>query len=272
MAITKIRRIGIVAKTGVTEANKLASNFIDIFLAMKRDVIAVAPLTHKLVETLPLDNIDGKVDIIVVIGGDGTILRTMRVLESSTPILAVKMGGRGVMSEIEPNDLQNIAVKIIEGSYFIDRRMRLVTNISSKTLPPALNEVFIRRAPPTGTPTYTISLGKLTIQQRMDELIISTPTGSTGHSFSIGSPIISEDLNVFLLTPISPISKLPPLILSPEPIEITSNSPSHIIVDGQLEAYLEAGVPVKISKHMFDAFFIRFNNNILRQLIKLGFN
>jgi NAD+ kinase len=264
-------RIGIAAKKDFKAAEQLAIKFTNILRSLEVSIVTVAPLEYKSFKMLNINEIENNIDFIVVVGGDGTILRIMRSLGSNIPMLSIKMGGRGVMSEVNPNDLKEVAYNLINGKYIKDRRIRLCTKIKSKILHPALNEVYIKRSFPSGTPTYTIKINKSILKQRMDGILISTPTGSTGHSFSLGSPVVQEDLNVFMLTPLSSLSRFPPLIVPPKQIEIISDSSSQIIIDGQLEVDLKPKILIKISKYKHDGVFIRFKNQSFRQLFNLGF-
>ena len=105
----------------------------------------------------------------------------------------------------------------------------------------------------------------------MDGIIISTPTGSTGHSYSVGGSVLYEELDVLLLTPMSSVNRMPSLIFPDEPIEIRNNFESKIVVDGQNIFEVKAEENINISRYEYDAVFVRFKTRGLRQLEKLGF-
>jgi NAD+ kinase len=105
----------------------------------------------------------------------------------------------------------------------------------------------------------------------MDGIIISTPTGSTGHSVSLGGPILHEELSCLVINPIASINKLPCIVIPPEEIEISSNNKLDLIIDGQDRFLIEENDTIKISIFPIKARFIRLIKKGFRQLEKLGF-
>jgi NAD+ kinase len=110
------------------------------------------------------------------------------------------------------------------------------------------------------------------IKQRMDGMVISTPTGSTGHSFSIGGPVLHEGMSCLILSPLASVNRMPQLVIPVEEITVQSTYESHLIVDGQESFRVEAGESIRVSRHPDDAVFLRLQKKGMRQLAKLGFS
>ena len=208
-------------------------------------------------------------DYIVSVGGDGTLLWVIRSMDDETPVLAVNVGGRGILSEISPNNIKESIKKLRENQYLIDSRNRISVSVNGKTLPPALNEVYVNRISQTRTSTYTMTIGGYKVKQRMDGLMVSTSTGSTGHSLSFGGPYIHPNSTVFLVLMVGSIDRLPPIVLPTKPIEVISDHDSSITVDGQEEILVKASEQIVITKHNRNARFIRFENTGFQQLEKI---
>lgn len=208
-------------------------------------------------------------DYIVSVGGDGTLLWVLRSMDDETPVLALNVGGRGILSEISPNNIGKSIKQLREKQYRIDSRNRISVSVNGKTLPPALNEVYVNRVSQTRTSTYTMTIGGYKVKQRMDGLMVSTSTGSTGHSLSFGGPYIHPDSAVFLVLMVGSIDRLPPIVLPTKPIEVISDHDSSITVDGQEEILVKASEQIVITKHNRDARFVRFENKGFQQLEKI---
>lgn len=208
-------------------------------------------------------------NVLITVGGDGTILWVLRKMNDETPILGVYVGGRGILSEVRPAYIGKAVQKLHDKQYFIDKRKRISASIGNNILNPALNEVYINRVSQTRTSTYTITIGSHSIKQRMDGLMVSTTTGSTGHSLSFGGPYIHPDSDVFLVMMVGSIDRLPPIVLPIEPIEVISDHDSIVTIDGQEDILVKASDPIIIKKHDHDAHFIRFENKRIHQLEKI---
>ncbi|MFN3622213.1 MAG: NAD(+)/NADH kinase, partial [Nitrososphaerales archaeon] len=207
-------------------------------------------------------------DVVVSVGGDGTLLRTLRLLHDGTPVLAINVGHRGILSEIKPEELDDAIAKLKRGEYILDRRMRIAAESSIK-LPPATNEIYVVRRRHIGTPRFTIKIGEASISIKMDGVIVATPTGSTGHAYSLKGPVLQENLEAILIVPASPLQNIPPIVITPQLITIKADQPTDIVVDGQEIQQAEEGEEVRIFRCKYDANLVRFKNFILKQLLKM---
>lgn len=214
-----------------------------------------------------------KYDLVITVSGDGTILRLLRLLDTTTPCLCVNVGGRGILAEIKPDQIKFALRKIEEGDYHIEKRLRISPSLDARQLPPALNEVLVTRRSLSKTPLFTIDLDHGTVfSQRMDGLLVSTPTGSTGHSYSYGSPFLEGSLDVFALTPIAPLNRFPVIIMSAGKLRVLGNYALSVVIDGQDTFNIDADSYISFKKHDKEANFVRFDRaGPFRQLKNLGF-
>jgi Predicted sugar kinase len=176
-----------------------------------------------------------KLDLVITLGGDGTTLRVFRNLENETPILTINVGGnRGILAEITIEEIDEAIKNILEDKFFLDKRTRVTATCGGKEFPPALNEIYISRTNLTKTSEINIKFQDDTVKQKMDGVIIATPSGSTGHSFSLGGPILHESLDVLIITPVAPVYRLESIVVPDEKIEITSSHDSSVVMDAQV--------------------------------------
>jgi len=216
--------------------------------------------------------LDIEVDLAIAIGGDGTTIKTFRTLPPDIPVLCINAGGtRGILSEVSKDSVDSIVDPLLEGHYFLDRRIRIVAQIGDEVMAPVLNDYVIMRSDLTKTPLFYLSINDDGYSQKMDGMIVSTPTGSTGHSLSNGGPILQEHLDCMLITPIGSVNRLPSFVLPLMAVTISANHDLILIMDGQLVKEIPENQPIKISKYRYDAVFVRFNKNDTRQMNKLGF-
>ena len=214
-----------------------------------------------------------KADLLITFSGDGTILKLLRLLDSTIPCLCVNVGGRGILAEIKPDQIDTAIEKMVKGDFHVEQRLRISPRVDGKKLPPALNEVLLIRKSFVKAPKFVISLGKNTsFSQRMDGLMITTPTGSTGHSYSYGSLFAEGTLNIFILMPLAPILRFPGMILPPAKVGVRANYALQLVIDGQHTHGVQPGVTCSFEKHEKSAAFVRFDKSgPYRQLKNMGF-
>jgi NAD+ kinase len=270
----QIRSVAIITKIGSVEAEEAAAKVTSLLTRSKIKVHSVLPLKiGGAVPTRAEDLGKIKIDLVFAIGGDGTTLRAFRTIPGKAPLFGINSGGhRGILAETDANSLEYAISSIISGKYFYDSRIRIQAFSGSTTFPPALNDILITRVSLTRTPAMSIKLMGDEIKQRMDGIVISTPTGSTGHSFSIGGPVLHEGMECLIISPIASVNRMPQLVLPVEEITIQSSHESHVIVDGQETFKVEPERPIRILRYSEDATFLRLEKKGMRQLSRLGFS
>lgn len=180
-------------------------------------------------------------DFVICLGGDGTILRAIRLLKGAeVPLVGVNMGRVGFLSEVELADMYPSMERIIAGDYTIDERMMLKCTVKAADYEQeyiALNEVAIERGHHHRMLEIDVYINEtLFSRYTSDGLIFATPTGSTAYSFSAGGPVVSPANKLILLAPINPHSLFGrTLVLSAEDkarIELTKNLEIMVGIDG----------------------------------------
>ncbi|MCH7969324.1 MAG: NAD(+)/NADH kinase [Thaumarchaeota archaeon] len=270
----KLNRVAVVSKFGNKEAEEAAVKVAKKFLAKKATVFTISPVSVqncKKIETVN-ELKKEKLDLVVTLGGDGTTLRVFRNLENETPILTINVGGtRGILSEITLDQVDTAIKQIMSGKIFLDKRTRVIASCGGEEFPPALNEIFINRKNLTKTTEIEIKFQNDTVKQKMDGVIIATPSGSTGHSLSLGGPVIHESLDVLIITPVAPVYRLESIVVPDEKIEVISSHDCNVVMDAQVVKSAGFEEPITIKKYKKQAVFVRLKKRGLRQLSKLGF-
>ena len=196
-----------------------------------------------------------KVDLIIVFGGDGTLLNSARqYLDSQIPILGVNMGNVGFLTDLSVDNFETTITDILSGNYKIEERNLVSAQFDGNHLY-GLNEVVIHSGAYAQLMRYRLSVNnKVVYEQRSDGLIVATPTGSTAYSLSAGGPIIHPSLDVWTILPMLPqsLSSRPFIISSDENVEMElfegPNDSAKICVDGQDDIDISYGVKISISK------------------------
>jgi NAD+ kinase len=269
-----IHNVAIITKIGSNEADNAAIKVATLLNKSNVKVHCVLPFIIENANPVKADELkDIKLDLVFAIGGDGTTLRAFRTIPERVPLFSINSGGhRGILSEVDTESIEEAIRTILAGKYFYDCRIRIQASVNGELFPPVLNDILILRVNLTRTPVLSLTLMGDEIKQRMDGLIVSTPTGSTGHSFSIGGPVLHEGMSCLSLTSIASVNRMPQLVIPLEEIVVRSTYESHMILDGQETYRVQANEPIKIMRCSEDAIFLRLQKKGMRQLAKLGFS
>lgn len=184
-------------------------------------------------------HLDPSYDLLVSVGGDGTILRAITsVRDFGIPIVGINTGRLGFLATIQTDEIENAMTSILQGNYKISERSLLTvttdpTNDTISHTSFALNEIAISRKNTTSMITVKTHLdNEYLTSYWADGLILATPTGSTGYSLSCGGPVITPDAKNFVLTPIAPHN------LSARPLVIPDSTTVTLKVDGREDQFL----------------------------------
>lgn len=231
-------------------------------------------------ERVSVDEIRERADIMIVIGGDGTILRFCRLLcKKETPVLGINMGRLGFLAEVEVEELEHGMKALIDGSYSIEKRSMLYGSIvrDGRVVDKfnALNDIVVSCSSFKRMVNTRIRIdGVLAGSYASDGIIASTPTGSTAYSLSAGGPIVDSSLDVTVLTPICPHTLSSRSIIVPtyKPIEIDvwSKSPKGLLltVDGQEGFYLQNDDVVRICRSRYKSHLIKISDRNFYDILK----
>ena len=219
---------------------------------------------------LKYEDISKDMDLIVVLGGDGTLLGVSRIISNKIdiPLLGVNIGNLGFLSSIHISELDEAVKKLKNGLYKIENRMLLSCSIDDiiNDDQVALNDVVIARGTLSRMTNFEIYVDdRYYTSFKGDGLIIATPTGSTAYSFSAGGPFIYPDLDVMLLTPICPHTKsMQTMVLRGEStIKIKTfhhDEEVYLTIDGQKVYKVNENSLIKVSKTYKEAKLIQFDN------------
>ena len=264
---------GLVARYDKRKSLKLAEELIEHLKAKEIEVQIEDTLADKInvrEKFVPLRKM--KTDFIITIGGDGTILRTCATIpKPEPPILAINMGVRGFLTEVEPKQALNAIDKILKGQYTIEKCMKLAATANGTKFPDALNEVIITHDEPAKLLYTRILKDKQPILTcEADTLIIATQTGSTGYSFSARGPVLDPEVNAFVLTPICPLTDFHPIVFpatSSLTVEVQKPKRMLLLTDGQQSQTISSKHPsITITRSKYETSFIRFKENLYNRL------
>ena len=222
-----------------------------------------------------------KIQMMITLGGDGTIIRMGRMLyDYDIPILGVNIGNLGFLASVEKHELEKALVEIKNQNFQVEERMLLSCEITGgdKNLKcTSLNDIVLAKGALARMMKYEIMVdGKLYAEFSADGVIASTPTGSTAYALSAGGPIIYPTLNLIEIVPICPQSPgLRPIILDPKSIiEVRIKDwkeSAFLTIDGQEYLKLHADVCIRITESGYKCKLVRLNNydyfNVLRDKI-----
>jgi NAD+ kinase len=204
-----------------------------------------------------------RADLVVTVGGDGTVLKTaMSLPEQETAILAVNMGRRGYLTEVEPAKAMTAVESVRKGNYRIEKRAKLAVDMDGTHIVDALNEVVISSGSPAKMLDLKISVdSEQLLKFRGDGVIVSTATGSTAYALSAGGPILDSSVDAFVVTFICPLDFVRPTVVSMDrtmSIEMTTPKLKVLIVaDGRFQRELVRGVKLRIRKSKHYTSFVR---------------
>ncbi len=208
-------------------------------------------------ESYSISDMRSLADVVIVLGGDGTLLYASRIFRFlSVPILGFNLGRLGFIMEYNINDFEEIINSFIENRLIIKRRMKIsgiiLENGENVFEEEALNEIVINKGAPSRMIELSIYIdNNFVTRYRSDGAIISTPTGSTGYTISAGGPIVHPDLDSIILSPICPHAlNIRPIVLpktSIVDIRIeTSNIECYTTFDGQIVRPFNSGSVLRV--------------------------
>lgn len=200
-----------------------------------------------------------KIDLLIVFGGDGTLLSAARALGGhNVPILAVNLGGLGFLTSVTLDELYPLLEQVFAGEYLTSSRMMLDAEIRREGKPSeiqcALNDTVANKGAKARMLDFDVHVdGHHVGRYRADGLIVATPTGSTAYSLAAGGPIVDPSLDAFIITPICPhmLTNRPLVIPDRSQIDLdftAAAEPVYLSLDGQISFQLEPADRVRITK------------------------
>jgi NAD+ kinase len=236
-------------------------------------------------EDMLLDGHVAEMDMLIVLGGDGTTLRAARLLATyDVPIFGINMGRVGFLSEAQLDDWPEKLTQVLEGNYWIERRLRMQADLMRDEQLvqrfTALNDIVIGR----GSQARVIRLhlrvdGDLVTTYVADALIIATPTGSTAYAMAAGGPLLPPQLQNFVVVPVAAHLSLNRAIVLHEDaviaVRVEQDHEANLTADGQLGAPVLNDDKIIVTKHHQPCLFVRVDSSgyFYRRLMqRLGFS
>jgi len=266
--------VGILAKKGskeiLTEARKIHKIIEQYgFRSVPDEEIG---RSAKIPGSKPLRRMD--IELLVTLGGDGTVLKAAKeMLKPKTPILAVNMGRRGYLTEVEPSEFEAAFTKWEKGDYELEQQWKLSVIHQNRLLGEALNEALLLPTIPAKMLNLNLTLrGKRVFQARADGIIVSTPTGSTAHSFSAGGPVLEtsmDSVSLTLIAPLQPVKSIVVPVKAGVQLRVVEPGPSaNLVIDGRLEREIRIGQSLSFRKSGNSTFFVRFGDSFLQRSLR----
>ena len=288
-----MKRIGIIAKQNKPEAVTITGQLVEwlqpkgveVYIEEEIEKSLRPNLTAPFLNPVKREEIPSHAEMIIVLGGDGTLLSVARLVGShEVPILGVNLGGLGFLTEITLEELYRVLERVIQGDFVTDERVVFHAAVIRRGERLAefivLNDAVINK----GALARIIDLettinGEYLTTFKSDGLIISTPTGSTAYNLSAGGPIVYPSLHCIIITPICPHTLTNRPIVIPDDVEVRAILKSRqqeviLTLDGQQGFVLEFGDVVEVKKAEGKILLIkspyRHYFEVLRKKLKWG--
>ncbi len=232
-----------------------------------------APLLPGLAGYLSAGHLYDDIDLVLVLGGDGTLLSaTGKAAAANIPVLGINLGHLGFLAQIEKDEIEESLKKLLEKQYTIEERVMLRGTLKKSCgethFFDALNDIVISRSRSSRLLDMNLYVnGQFVDDYKADGMIIATPTGSTAYSMSAGGPIVDPSVKSFLITPVCPHKLYSRTIVVPDDYEITmtisnANLCSAVVTaDGQNDADFSEGDVLTLTRSPYTAQFIQIHDN-----------
>jgi len=263
-------RIGLTAKADDARRVKVA-NHVAQFLQGKADLIVDQELGAAMQEKVASADLpDIKCDVMVAIGGDGTILHALQ--HNKAPVFGINMGELGFLTEIEPIELTDGLRRVLARDFFIEHRLKIAASVNQKRLPDATNEVAVKTKRLAKILQFELAWGDREVMRvRGDGMILATPTGSTSYAMSAGGPIVDPRMDCLTLVPLAAFSlSSRPMVLPADTVMqmriMQREKEAMIVIDGQFEMEMREGDLLTLYSSEERARFVRFRQQFYHRL------
>ena len=250
------KNIGVVLKKSLSsKESSVLGELLGVLLKNTKTIYSTDQIDFEGVHIVDIEKFNELVDLIIVFGGDGTLLGAARkFIENEIPILGINMGAVGFLTDVNIENFESVINDIFKGDYILEERSLVEAQFSDQEVF-GLNEVLIHSGSYAQLMRYRLLIdGKTVYEQRSDGLIIATPTGSTAYALSAGGSIVHPELNIWNIIPMMSQSlSSRPLIVSNQKsleIQLIEGPLNHamVCVDGQKDIPMEYNNSIHINK------------------------
>ncbi len=261
-----MRNVGVLYHPGRSDSAALAER-VDTLLRAEGKVIWRGAVDHEdeLATAAP------DLDMLVTLGGDGTIVKAVRAVASAcVPVLGVNLGRLGFLAEVEPEDIEHALKAVVAGEYAVEKRMMLRADLyrDNELLGSyeAINDAVIGRGAASRAVRIAVEVdGHYVMTQTADAVIVSTPTGSTAYCLAAGGPIVAPDVDCLTLTPVAAHLSMAHSIVVPAyrcvRLRLVKGQNPMLTIDGQVDVDLESCDEVRSTASVNKALFVRFGSD-----------
>ncbi len=261
------KRVYITSRLDLKEAIEISKKIFHFLERRNITVTLEEGLASKLGEKgVTLDKARG--DLVIIVGGDGTVLRIVHMIGGRIPLYVIKFGRIGFFADGTPENALMMIEKVLDQKFVRDKCIMLSTNLG---IPNALNEIRIGTVIPRQMMEMSIYINGLKIaKDRLDAIVIATPVGASAYALSAGANVLDPRVEAILIVPICPLSPNFKPFIVPSSVEISvrpeSNMEYTVLADGYAQEKFRQPLEVKIHKSNMKTVFLRTNQNFYERL------
>jgi NAD+ kinase len=252
-------RFGLSVNMDVPDATRMARKALE--LLQGKEVVLETPIANRLKKTgVAVEEMD--VDMLITIGGDGTILRALQ--QTRAPIFGINAGDLGFLTAVSEDEMEEGFENIFSGEYSIDTRIKMRTTVNKVRLPDAVNETVVHTAHIAKIRHFQVNVdGEMAVNVRADGIIVATPTGSTCYAMSVGAPLVDPRVHALVIAPMAAFKYSARPIVVPADSRITLKvvraKECVAVVDGQTEHPLLGNEEIEFTASETSARFVTFS-------------
>lgn len=213
------------------------------------EAVLRAEATRHNMEVVP----PGAAEIVISVGGDGTLLRAIREAGPATPVVGIDVGHVGYLAEVEPHHAPHLMERLAAGDYRVVERMTVQAELPDGVVVTGLNDVVFEKVMSQHAVRLACRIdGDHLVTYRADGLIVATPTGSTAYAYSAGGPVLDPEVQALVLVPVAPHNLFSrAVVVAPDStveLEVVAGRPVRVNVDGQDRGVVEPGSKVAVRR------------------------
>ncbi len=260
-----IKKIGVASRCDRPEVVEMVSKILDCFSSKVEIIVSTATADVLGIPGVPVESMrDEGVELLISVGGDGTVLRNIAKMKDPLPVLGINMGTLGFLVDVEPEDAIDAIEEVLYGFSYTER-MRVDVYLNGEILDTATNEVAIMSAKPAKIIQFEVWVDECLLDEmRADGVVFATPTGSTAYAMSAGGPIVNPRVNAIVVVPVAPfkLSSRPWVIPSDSEftVRLTASKEAVVAIDGQKSYRIRPEDVVKLKKSKFPARFVKVSD------------